>query len=338
MTVEFYVHTGQIEDMNERRAICRMARVLESGSFNLQDLYLFIANIDPDKDPELREQGKLTQLDGLLLGPNVIAIVDFKNYFDPIETNDLNGKWYVRTRQGRQLVKGGSYKNPYYQARRARQLLHDYLRRFDPTLFSQIPDKSWEAIYAFVLFHPALHPRSKIPDLGKDDYWLRFSSVGDIAVQAFTAGPAGFSMSSERIRDLAKKAFRAEPWQDMSRLLQDEVGYLMVQESGDATPLRIPVWHYDDFTIGRSSKYGHRLKLIHEKVSRAHVRVTVEDNRVRIYDLGSKNGIFIDGRRVDSKSGQILSSVAHLGGPDGDTAKIWFYEATAAFGRTASTQ
>jgi hypothetical protein len=216
--------------------------------------------------------------------------------------------------------------------------LHDYLSTFDPTLFSQIPHKSWDVIYAFVLFHPALHPDSKIPDLGKDDYWLRFSSVNDIAVQAFTAGTAGFSMSSNRIRELAKRAFRAEPWQDMSRLLQDEVGYLMVQEPGDATPLRIPVWHYDDFTIGRSSQYGHRFKLMHEKASRAHVRVTVEDDHVRIYDLGSKNGTFINGRRVDSELGEILSSVAHLGDPGADTTKIWFYKASAAFGRSASTQ
>ena len=114
MTVEFYVHTGQIEDMNERRAICRMARVLESVSTNLPDLYLFIANIDPDKDSQLRAQGKLTQLDGLLLGPKAIAIVDFKNYFDPIEAKNLNGRWYVRTRQRRQRVKGGSHKNPYH--------------------------------------------------------------------------------------------------------------------------------------------------------------------------------------------------------------------------------
>jgi hypothetical protein len=174
--------------------------------------------------------------------------------------------------------------------------------------------------------------------LGKDDYWLRFSSVDDIAVQAFAAGTKGFSLSSQRIRDLAENAFRAQPWQDISRLLQDEVGYLVIQEPDDATSVRIPVWHYDDFTLGRSSQYGHRFKLMHDKISRAHVRITVEGDHVRIYDLDSKNGTFMNGRRVDSESGEILTSVAHLGGTNGDTTQIWFYEAAAAFGRTASTQ
>ena len=253
MTVHLYAHRSNIDEMNERRAICRLTRALKSSQYGRSpdNHFLFIGNIDPSQDPKLNAQGKLTQLDGLLLGQNFIAIVDFKNYFDPIEASQLDGKWYVRSGKRRMLVKGGSKKNPYRQARNARRTLHDYLNTFDPTLFDGNYDKSWDAIYAFVLFHPALHPHSQIPPLGKEGYWLRFSSVDDIAELAQSTGSREFELSQAKMEALAKNGFLAQPWGEMEELLKSEWGYLLVQEPGDATPVRIRLWHYDDFTIGR---------------------------------------------------------------------------------------
>lgn len=342
MTVHLYAHRSNIDEMNERRAICRLTRALQSSQCgrSQEHHFLFIGNIDPSQDPKLNAQGKLTQLDGLLLGQNFIAIVDFKNYFDPIEASKLDGKWYVRTGKRRLLVKGGSKKNPYRQARNARRALHDYLNTFDPSLFGGNYDKSWDAIYSFVLFHPALHPQSQIPPLGKDDYWLRFRSVDAIAELALSTGSRDFELSQAKMEVLAKNGFLAQPWDEMMELLKSEWGYLYVQEPGDATPVRIRLWRHDDFTIGRSSKYGHRIVLHHEKISRAHARITIENNnQIRIYDLNSKNGTFVNGRLANSKTGQILPREAEvrLGGTDPDTCLIWF-EKKSSSGGTYSTQ
>lgn len=345
MTVQLYAHTSNIDDMNERRAICRLARTLQLSDCGRSpdNHYLFIGNIDPSKDPKLQAQGHLTQLDGLLLGHNFIAIVDFKNYFDPIEANRLDGDWFVRSGKQRMLVKGGSKKNPYRQARNARRALHDYLVALEPTLFGKNSQKSWDAIYSFVLFHPALHPQSRLPPLGKEGYWLQFRSVDAIAELALSTHSRVLELSTEKMEALAKNAFLAQPWGEMNDLLKNEWGYMYIQEpgdTGDKTPVKIRLWRHDDFTIGRSSKYGHRIKLEHDKVSRAHARITVDDNNhIHIYDLQSKNGTYVDGHRIDSTSGQILSEDAkvQLGGIGSDICHIWFERKPVSV-RTYSTQ
>lgn len=342
MTVQLYAHTSNIDDMNERRAICRLTRTLQSSDCGRSpdNHYIFIGNVDPSKDPNLRAQGHLTQLDGVLLGHNFIAIVDFKNYFDPIEANKLDGHWFVRSGRRRKLVKGGSKKNPYRQARSARRVLHDYLVALEPSLFGNYNQKSWDAIYSFILFHPALHPQSQLPPLGKEDYWLRFRSVDAIAELALSTHSSAIKLSREKMEALAQNAFLAQPWREMNNLLKNEWGYMVVQESKDTTPIRVRLWRHDDFTIGRSSKYGHRIALEHNKVSRAHARITVDDNNnIHIYDLESKNGTFVEGRPINSKSGQILSenSQVQLGGTESDTCHIWFEKKPVSM-RTYSTQ
>lgn len=55
---------------------------------------------------------------------------------------------------------------------------------------------------------------------------------------------------------------------------------------------------YGDHVIGRGGRVG--VLLDHEDVSRQHVRVEVGPEGVVIHDLGSKNGVWVAGERIDA--------------------------------------
>ena len=90
--LDFFTHSP-IDNMNERRALMRAARLLhERYGRDPDNHFAFIANIEPDRDPPLRPF-QLNQLDGILLGRQLIAILEFKNYFQPIIGRQLSGPW-----------------------------------------------------------------------------------------------------------------------------------------------------------------------------------------------------------------------------------------------------
>jgi hypothetical protein len=66
VTVEFYIHTELVNDVKERQATLAAARVLHEKYHSSPDLYVFIVNIDPDRDPAF---AGLTQLDGVSTRP-----------------------------------------------------------------------------------------------------------------------------------------------------------------------------------------------------------------------------------------------------------------------------
>lgn len=68
----------------------------------------------------------------------------------------------------------------------------------------------------------------------------------------------------------------------------------LIREDADATAHPI---FADELTIGRSSESG--IPIVHPSVSKAHARVSRSDDGVVLEDLGSSNGTFVNGRRVD---------------------------------------
>ncbi|MEM7331882.1 MAG: NERD domain-containing protein [Chloroflexota bacterium] len=330
MTLHIYANNPNINDMNERRAICRVGHILQNSHCgdSEKDDYLFIGNIDGTKDPQFQKYGYLTQLDGLLLGPNFIAIIEFKNYFDPIIAENLDDPWFAETKNGREHVKGGNRDNPYLQAKNARRLLHNYLRSFDASLFNSIPNQSIKTLFSFVLFHPSLHPNSTLPKLGTNDYWIRLRGVDAVAELALTAGPKEFHLTLTDMERIAKEAFFAQKWKKMEELLKSEWGGLYIKQPDNDQPTRIRLWHHDEFTLGRSSQFGHRFILENDNISRSHAHFTLIDNNyLQVVDLESKNGIFKDDERVDTNEGILFSAgetiILGSNKPEEATA-IWF--------------
>lgn len=330
MTLHIYAHTPQIDEMNERRAICRMGHVLYNSHcrFSEDDHYLFIGNIDPTKDRRFDAFGKLTQLDGLLLGSNFIAIVEFKNYYDPIQVKKLEQRWVVQTRNRDLTIRGGSKRNPYFQAKHARTTLYQYLKSYNRSLFAAEAQNGIHALYNFVLFHPTLHPQSTLPPFGADDYWFHVREVGAIAELALAVGAKNLHLTLDQMKQIAEEAFFAEPWREMGQIMQFKWGDMMTQEPADGTIISRPLWRHDEFTVGRSSQFGHRVTLHDENISRAHAHITVADNaHIRIVDLESKNGTYFNGKLIHQKDGVLIpeGGVVCLGHADPDQAtKIWF--------------
>lgn len=68
------------------------------------------------------------------------------------------------------------------------------------------------------------------------------------------------------------------------------------------------------FRIGRSSDV--ELQLDSQQVSKAHAEIVLVDDVYRIQDLGSRNGTFLNGRRVDGPLDLNHGDVVHLAGHD----------------------
>lgn len=66
-----------------------------------------------------------------------------------------------------------------------------------------------------------------------------------------------------------------------------------------------------DNLIGRDAAV--RVRLGHPSVSRRHARIRIDDACAIVDDLGSRNGTFVDGRRIDSVTGCELRNGTILG-------------------------
>jgi len=308
------------DNMNERRALCRVARLLHQN-LNSEDqgVWYLVANIDPANDPVLGK-ANLTQLDGLLLGPKVAAILEFKNYFDPIDGQRLRGRWFTRGERGRQEVVGGSSLNPYLQAKQAKSA---WVRHLGAGPWR---GKNWYSLHSFVLFHPYLHGKSTIAPLGRDHYWLTFRSIDDITELAFSSLAKELSFTPGEMQGVAFETLRARPWGDMDRLLAETIGDLCVLEPGQEIERRYALQSFDEFTIGRAAEGENRIRLQSRISSRRHVRMEIQAQAIRIYDMNSKNGTYLRGRRVDSIGGVLLQAgdVVHVGRQGDDACKLWF--------------
>lgn len=66
----------------------------------------------------------------------------------------------------------------------------------------------------------------------------------------------------------------------------------------------------DSVSIGRSSKCD--LVIPHEGMSRHHCKIELKDGEIYITDLGSINGVFIDGKKLTANSSVLFQPFLHL--------------------------
>lgn len=319
MPIKFYRHGPEPTDANELRAFCHVARLLHRQYGQVDEDLILIANLQPDLDDRLAGQG-LPQLDGLLLASDLVALLEFKSYFHPIRAQSKQGRWsLVGGKRGQKYVLGGSHPNPYLQVKAAKKAWADYLQQ-------TAAGQPWHNLHAFVLFHPYLHPESQLASLDQDNYWCHISSIDQIVELVLANKAQGIQLSSGQMHRLAFTTLRARPWPEIAGLLTAVVGHLYLQEPGAERPLPVTVYAFDNFTLGRHYN-SHRLALTAPCISRDHLRVEVRETAVRIYDLGSKNGSYLEDRPVDGEQGMLLQAgdVVYLGGRDGKTAvRLWF--------------
>jgi len=82
-----------------------------------------------------------------------------------------------------------------------------------------------------------------------------------------------------------------------SRRTQDRrIGHLKVFEGEEKQDRVYPLKDKDVYYVGRSSDVD--IPLSDMKVSRKHIKIERRGNRYRVVDLGSRNGTFLNGKRV----------------------------------------
>lgn len=332
MTVHFYYHTAFPADTNERRAFCRVARLLHERYGRDPADYFLIANIDPRHDTALK---RLTQLDALLITPQSVAILDFKSCFAPFDGRDLEDPW--RTSDGHDLFGGSDRnRNPYQQAENARHLWSRYLGKKSNAYFGARPvdeedvswEKAWEHLQSYVLIHPIMHPDAQPPTaktLEGNHNWFHLHSVEDIIELTFTTVSKHLQLAPVEAEELIRLALYAEPWHDMDEILHVPIGSLFVYEPNRPLVTK-PLYSYDEVTIGRKHSMHIRISNQMSQVSGYHARVEVQQGQVMLYDAGSLNGIYVNRQKLDKTQGlELCPGVrAFLGGKSKNACQVWF--------------
>lgn len=332
MTVHFYIHTPFPADMNERRAFCRVARLLYQRYGRDPTDYYLIGNIDPWQDTALRG---LTQLDAMLISPQSVAILDFKSCFAPFDGRDLAGPW--PTGDGHFLYGGSSQNaNPYQQAKKARNAWSRYLAKKSRDFFPAGPvneeevswAEAWRHLQSYVLIHPMMHPDAQPPTaeaLQGDHNWFHLHSVEDVLELTFTIVSKHLQLAPGEAEDLIRLALYAEPWGDMDEILHIPIGSLCVYEPN--RPLMTEqLYSYDEVTIGRAHTMHIQISNQMIQVSGYHARVEVQRGQVMLYDAGSLNGIYVNRQRIDKDQGVELCPGINvfLGGKGKNACQVWF--------------
>ena len=317
-------------DANERRAFCHIARLLQQryGRTNLN--YYLIANIEPRADKRLPEN-RLTQLDAFLLGPRVAAIIDFKSCYEPFSGESLEGEWFSPSGYA---LPGGSFINPYQQAKNAREKWTTYFTQKSNLLFDLPPlaiktwRDAWQKLNTFVLLHPLLHPDATLPVnlLEKDHYWFHLKSIDSILELAFSCVSDEFVLTPAQQEQIIQHAIFAKDWTDMSEVLHNPVGALVVKEPNNPM-VKYEVYHDDIFTVGRSHNQRIRVSRELKQVSKYHARIEVVQGKLIITDAGSLNGMYINETKVADGEAVVMSpySKIFLGDHQANYAcQIWY--------------
>jgi hypothetical protein len=313
MPVKFYIHTELPNDGKERLALYRTARALHNEYRHANDLYILIANLDRTNNLTRTD---LTQLDALLLGPRFIAILEFKNCFEPIIAADLNKPWYVDKGAEDRVMLGKRDRNPFQQVEDARRRWANFLQATASDYLSSRRarelENAWLHLSACILFHPYLHRRSSFPPLGEASYWCHIGGIDEIIpfTQVMRSSILDFTAAEQLA--LADKVFFAHPWDEMEKSFQGILGYLRVWE-GEQSTGRFPVFRHDQIIIGRSSlANGPHISHKADLVSGVHALIESDNERVCVRDLDSTNGTYLDNEQLQDETTKYLSAEKKL--------------------------
>ena len=313
--VEFFIQTP-LDHTNERRALYSVARLLqEKYGRNSADYVALIANLAPKEVVSWRG---LTQIDAILVTEKNIALLDFKNYPDPFDGRNLEGRWPLH-QNPRYFVDGGSAFNPYKQAVIAHTRWGTYFSEGSRRVFSAETQGvlQWGHLNGYVLFYPSLHPDTQLAHPANNHLWLSWGSWTQVIEFLFANRPK-LALNREEIGRFISELCLAKPWNELEQLLATELGYFVVKHAGQE--VRWPIRQWETVTIGRGhdNSYGYQLLQSYNKVSRHHLRLETSQNSVTLFCKG-QNGTFINGRRVVEKSFLDDGVPITLGGVAGET-------------------
>lgn len=291
MSVTYYLHTPLPDGSNEWRAVSRLARLIHRHFGREPDPYALVFNIDPQEKIINADGKKLTQLDALLIGPHRAIAFEFKNCYESIRAESLDDPWY----SGDHVLFSGGAKNPYLQVQFARYVWLNYLVEKCARYFKESRSewrKRWDHLSNFVVFAPYLHPDSSLTPLLSAYKWLTVCGLNDVSENVFRTRFPDFALPSETVKAIVENVLRASVWEDLARVRDEQIGNLELFEP-NRTLIRVPLYRYDEVSIGRSTTQLVKVDNRFLRVSGAHASLEVQDGRVKLVDVGSKNGTYV---------------------------------------------
>ena len=122
----------------------------------------------------------------------------------------------------------------------------------------------------------------------------------------------------------------------------EQIGNLFIAEP-NRLPFRVPLYRFDDISIGRSATQLVRIHGKLRRISGVHARVEVQDGKVKLFDAGSKNGTYVmlNGRIIPAPQDYILAENerALLGTKKSlEAVRVWYTLYTQQAINTADTR
>lgn len=331
MTVSFYYHTVPT-DPNERKALYRIARIIHAYDRLASNQHIaVIANINPSRDKALKKH-KLTQLDALILSKTGICLVELKHLYEPFDGRNPNGRWMIHS--SRKPVESGAARNPYKQVQRARHVWQPFLHHI---LVRSLSNRNWSSlphIQSLLLFHPFLHPKSRLMPLGKADMWLQIGGMENVARMLF-ADETNLKFSNQEIDQIAA-TLNAKLWAELHYVAHSHAGFLSVSEP-DGSRIIYPIGYGDSFTIGRSRNNNIQVSKHYQYVSSFHAQIDARQGIVQVRDLNSRHGILLNGQMVRTRPYHLKHKDWLVLGPMGTNSCLLTYYSQHLYKASART-
>ena len=300
MPIHFFLHAGLPDKQPERLALFQVANLLAKAFQRESDTYAFVGNIDPQQDQKLISINRsLNQLDGLLLGPNLISILEFKHYFNPISverTEDQPEHWpWVVMKRDLTIHRLGK-RSPIRQLQLAKHRWGAVFQDLRFSLKGEVPfeaERLEHSINSLLLFYPYLN-REAIPQEIEQIDWFHYGSVRQVE-QLVRSLTSDVQVSPETILHWAgNHGIGASSWDFMNRASQTVFARLeIIEHKKQGRRQEVLLFNNSTQIIGRVNREAvYDVNLESGSISRPHAMIEVIQGEVRIRDIGSKFGIY----------------------------------------------
>lgn len=297
----------------EREPVTQIARSLHNQFSQTSKYYALLANVDLPS----RGKGNTRQLDAILLSEDGMAVIDFKSANVPFIPTFDNRPWLYKNGK---TVKAGTSNNPFRQVMEQRKALYRFMQRLPDYVeklqinkrFRQHAGRNLKSkkvnknFYHFDIQGRIVltGERFDIEPVKREHYQQWFDIIWQDDCASFTRSMTfnkGVKLSPETIRIMIEKMFGLSPWIELESLYQKPFGFL----TGESLALPVPLLN-STVKLGRNYSIAVRIAMEKTQVSREHAMITQTPEGSLLQDSGSRNGTWINGKRLERESSQLL--------------------------------
>ncbi len=297
----------------EREPVIQIARSLYNHLSQVNKYYALLANVDIPS----RGKGNTRQIDAILIGEDGMGIIDFKNSNEPFVPTLDDRPWVYRNGKS---VKAGKNNNPFRQMEDQREALYRFMQRLPDYVdknqlnkrFLQHAGRNLKSKKVNKHFyHFDIHgrvvltgERFEIGHMKREHFQQWFDIIWQDDCTDFARSMAfnkGVKLPQQLIPVIIEKMFGLSRWTELESLYQKPFAFL----TGETLALPVPLLN-SSVTLGRNYSIAVRIGTEKTHVSRKHAIIKQTPGGSLLSDLGSRNGTWVNGKRLESEQSQLL--------------------------------